>query len=245
MKYEKFHDVMDELISKGRYFDSESLKRLTFGDLMLAGIGNAGEAICMNYEIIEAEEKRRLDAVKDMTPQQVVDDIKKWDRLDDMNMVYAVLRKLADARGGFTVGNAPRWCLLNHYMHALRGNWSGGRNSVYLAKIYELIPEVEEEGAVPLGWVRAVKNNADAFDGKWTDGRVMRDGQLYLDPEVAKAFNLPTTAASGGMAKLIGARAIKQGGYRGSYEELFEEILNPDQMVDSLRTIEGVIDEDD
>jgi hypothetical protein len=93
--------------------------------------------------------------------------------------------------------------------------------------------------------VRAVKNNADAYDGHYVDGRIMRDGQLYLDPEIAKAFNIPTTAVSGGMAKLIGAKPIKQAGYRGSYEELFEEILNPDQMVDSLRKIEGAIDEDD
>lgn len=244
MKYERFHEVAEELVNRGRRFDSESLKRLRYDDLYLAGIGNAGAAICPDWSIIEAEQKRRLDAVKGMTLEQIVDDIKKWEKLDDWGMVYALLQEKAEARGKYKLAKAPKWRLLVYFMHALRGDWSGGRDSEYLAKIYELIPEVEKEGIVPLGWVRAVKNNADTYDGQYCDGRIMRDGQLYLDPEIGKQFGIPSASVSGNLAKLIGARAVTQGGYLGSYDELFQAILTPDQMVDYMRKIEGLSDED-
>lgn len=244
MKYEQFHKVAEELVNRGRRFDSESLKRLRYDDLYLAGIGNAGAAICPDWEIIEAEQKRRLDALKDLTIEEIVNDINKWEKLDDWGMVCALLQEEAEARGKYTLANAPKWILLVHYMHNLRGDWSGGRDSEYLAKIYELIPEVEKEGIVPLGWVRAVKHNADEFDGQYCDGRIMRDGQLYLDPEIAKQFGIPSASVSGNLAKLIGARPVTQGGYRGSYDELFQAIITPDQMVDYLRKVEGVDEED-
>jgi hypothetical protein len=117
-------------------------------------------------------------------------------------------------------------------MKNLRGNWSGGRSSQHLAWIYALLPEVEAEGAVPLGWCQAVKMNADQFDGEFNDGRIMRDGAMRLPEDVAKAFGLPSGEASGNIAKLMGAKSVRrEGGYRGSYEELFEIILTPEQKI--------------
>lgn len=44
---------------------------------------------------------------------------------------------------------------------------------------------------------------------------------------------------SGNVAKLIGAKPVeREGGYRGSYEELFEEILTPEQKVVFLSELE-------
>jgi hypothetical protein len=49
---------------------------------------------------------------------------------------------------------------------------------------------------------------------------------------MANALGLPSGDASGNIAKLMGAKPIRrEGGYRGSYEELFENILTPEQKV--------------
>jgi hypothetical protein len=243
MQYEQFYDVVKELETKKVHFDAESLKRISYSDLILAGVGNAGKTICEDYKLIESERQRRLDALNDMTPDDIEKDIGKWVRIDDMSMVYELLNRRVENHK-FTEADAPKWCLLTHYMKALRGDWSDGRGSFYLQEIYRLIPLVEKEGIVPLGWVRAVRNNADEFDGYMSDGRIMRDGQLYLDPEIAKAFGLEGTKASGDMAKMIGAVPVKQDGYRGSYEELFKELLTPKQKIEYLTPIEG-LDMDD
>ena len=58
----------------------------------------------------------------------------------------------------------------------------------HLAWIYVLLPEVETEGVVPLGWCHAVKMNADTFDGEFDDGRIMRDGTMRLPEDVVKAL---------------------------------------------------------
>ena len=243
MTHESFYDVVKDLETKNAHFDADSLKRISYSDLTLAGVGNAGKAICKDWKFIEAERQRRLKSLKDMTADDIENDIGKWNHVEDMSMVYDLLNRMVGDRK-FTETDVPRWCLLTHYMKALRGDWSDGRGSFYLQEIYRLIPLVEAEGIVPLGWVRAVKNNADEFDGHMSDGRIMRDGQLYLDPEIAKAFGLEGTKASGNMAKMIGAIPVKQDGYRGSYEELFKELLTPKQKIEYLTPIEGM-DTDD
>lgn len=131
-----------------------------------------------------------------------------------------------------SIKDAPKWKLLVEEMKNLRGNWSDGRNSQHLARIYALLPDVEAEGIVPLGWCQAVKMNADQFDGDINDGRIMRDGAMILPEEIAEAFGFSSVDASGNIAKLMGTKlVIREGGYRGSYEELFENILIPEQKI--------------
>lgn len=135
--------------------------------------------------------------------------------------------------------DAPKWKLLVEAMKNLRGNWSDGRDSEYLDEIYSLLPEVEAEGIVPLGWCKAAEMNADTFDGEFNDGRIMRDGAMLLPEEVVKEFNLPSINVSGDAAKMIGAKPVeRKGGYKGSYEELFEEILTPEQKIIFLSELE-------
>lgn len=227
-KYRPFYEMREELIAKGKRFDAENLKLISFRDLNMACIGNAGEAAC-NFELVEAEKRRRVDIITNMSIEEIENDKGKWEVLDDMSMYYTYYYTKASP---MSVVDAPKWKLLVEEMKNLRGSWSNGRNNEHLTWIYALLPEVEAEGIVPLGWCRAVKMNADTFDGNFNDGRIMRDGAMRLPEEMAKAFGFPSGDASGNVAKLMGAKPIKrEGGYRGSYEELFENILTPEQKI--------------
>lgn len=227
-RYREFYELRDEIVAKGKRFDKDTLKLLSFKDLTLAGVGNAGRAAC-NFELIEEEEKRRLSFLTNLSFEDVEKDKGKWKILDDINMYRAYYKlKARDIK----MSDAPKWRLLVKAMVDLRGNWSDGRNNEHLAWIYSLLPEVEVEGIVPVGWIKAVKMNADTFDGEFNDGRIMRDGMLRLPEEIAEKFGFPTTNASGNIAKLFGAKIqIREGGYRGSYKELFEDILVPENKV--------------
>jgi hypothetical protein len=227
-KYKPFYEMVEELIAKGKRFDVESLKLISFRDLNMACVGNAGEAAC-SCEIVEDERKRRVGIITDMSPEEIENDKGKWEILDDVSMYYVYYYTKASP---ISILDAPKWRLLVEEMKNLRENWSDGRNNKHLARIYTLLPDVEAEGIVPLGWCQAVKMNADTFDGEFNDGRIMRDGAMRLPEEVAKAFGLPSGDASGNIAKLIGAKPIRrEEGYRGSYEELFENILIPEQKI--------------
>ena len=227
-RYKPFYEVREELIAEGKRFDAESLKLISFRDLNLAGVGNAGKAAC-SFELIEGEIKRRVDTIINMSFEEVESDKGKWEILDDGSMYYAYYQAKASP---ISIRGAPKWKLLVEEMKNLRGSWSGGRINPHLAWIYALLPEAEAEGIVPIGWCQAVKMNADQFDGEFNDGRIMRDGAMRLPEDVAKAFGIPAGEASGNVAKLMGAKPIKrEGGYRGSYEELFENILTPEQKI--------------
>ena len=226
--YEPFYEIREELIAKGKRFDTESLRLISFRDLNMACIGNAGKAAC-SCELVEDEKKRRVNIIVGMSFEEIENDKGKWDIMDDISMYYAYYYTKASPMSVF---GAPKWKLLVEEMKNLRGSWSNGRNNEHLARIYALLPEVETEGIVPLGWCHAVKMNADTFDGEFNDGRIMRDGAMRLPEDMAKAFGLPSGDASGNVAKLMGAKPIKrEGGYRGSYEELFENILTPEQKI--------------
>lgn len=241
-RYKPFYEVREELIDKGKRFDTESLKLISFRDLNMACIGNAGKAAC-SFELVEDEKKRRVNIIVNMSFEEVESDKGKWEILDDMSMYYAYYHMKASS---VSIQYVPKWKLLVEEMKNLRGNWSDGRNNKHLARIYALLPEVEAEGIVPLGWCRAVKMNADQFDGEFNDGRIMRDGAMRLPEEMAKAFGLPSGDASGNVVKLMGAKPIKrEGGYRGSYEELFENILTPEQKIMFLSEIIEKIKYDD
>lgn len=227
-RYKPFYEVREELIAKGKRFDAESLKLISFRDLNMAGVGNAGKAVC-SFELIEKEQKRRIDNIVDISFEEIENDKGKWEILDDGSMYYEYYRAKALP---ISIKDAPKWKRLVEEMKNLRGSWIGGRGNEHLARIYALLPDVEAEGIVPLGWCQAVKMNADQFDGEFNDGRIMRDGAMRLPEEVAKAFGLPSGEASGNIAKLMGAKPIRRdGGYRGSYEELFEDILTPEQKI--------------
>lgn len=227
-KYKPFYDMVEELIAKGKIFDAESLKLISFRDLNMACVGNAGEAAC-RFELVEDEKRRRVNIIVDVSFEEIENDKGKWEILDDISMYYMYYYAKASP---MSIVGAPKWKLLVEEMKNLRGNWSDGRNNKHLARIYALLPEVEAEGIVPLGWCHAVEMNADIFDGGFNDGRIMRDGAMRLPEEVAKALGFPSGDASGNTAKLMGAKPIKrEGGYRGSYEELFENILTPEQKI--------------
>lgn len=227
-RYKPFYEITEELIAKGKRFDAESLKLISFRDLNMACVGNAGDAAC-SFDLVEDEKKRRVGIIVNMSFEDVESDKGKWEILDDISMYYAYYYTKASP---MSIQDAPKWKLLVEEMKNLRGSWSNGRNNEHLAWIYALLPEVEDEGIVPLGWCHAVKMNADTFDGHLNDGRIMRDGAMRLPEEMAKAFGFPSGDASGNVAKLMGAKPIKrEGGYRGSYEELFENILTPEQKI--------------
>ncbi len=227
-RYKPFYDIREELIAKGKRFDTESLKLISFRDLNMACIGNAGEAAC-SCDLVQIEKKRRIDTIIGISFEEVENDKGKWEILDDMSMYYAYYHTKASPTRKL---GAPKWRLLVEEMKNLRGNWSGGRNNKHLKNIYELLRLVEIEGVVPLGWCQAVKMNADQFDGEFNDGRIMRDGAMRLPETTARAFGFPSGDVSGNFAKLMGAKSIKrEGGYRGSYEELFENILTSEQKI--------------
>lgn len=227
-RYREFYELRDELITKGKRFDEETLKLLSFKNLTLAGIGNAGGAAC-DYKLTEEEEKRRLLPLIGLSFEDVEKDKGKWEILDDNTMYWAYYKLKSSP---IKMSEAPRWRLLVKAMMDLRGDWSDGRNNEHLARIYALLSEVETEGIVPVGWIKAVKMNADTFDGEFNDGRIMRDGMLRLPEEIAEKIGFPTTNVSGNFAKLLGAKVqIREGGYRGSYTELFEDILAPKDKV--------------
>lgn len=241
-RYRHFNDVVKDLITKGKKFDEESLKLIAFRDLNLACIGNAGKAAC-SIELVENEVKRRIDLVANMSFEEVEIDKGKWEILDDGSMYYGYY---AGKVKPISIRDAPRWKLLVEEMKNLRGSWNGGRSNRHLARIYALLPEVEAEGIVPLGWCKAVKMNADQFDGEFNDGRIMRDGAMIFPKEIVNELGFPSEDVSGNLAKMLGAKSIKrEGGYRGSYEELFENILTPEQKVIYLSPFIEKVDCDD
>lgn len=227
-RYEPFYELTEELIANGKRFDAETLKLVSFGDLVLASVGNAGKAACSS-KLVEDERKRRVDAIIDRSLEEVENDKGKWEILDDMSMYYAYYNAKVLP---ICIKDAPKWKRLVEAMKDLRGDWSGGRASEHLSWIYAWLPLAEVEGVVPIEWLKAVRMNADTFDGHFNDGRIMRDGAMRLPEDVAKVFGLLSGEVSGNMAKLMGAKSVRrEGGYRGSYEELFEDILTPEQKI--------------
>jgi len=226
-QYLSFDELRRELETRGEKFSEQTLGLLRYRDLFFASIGNAGDAIC-DYSLILREQERRLGEF-DKTPLKDLADC-----AEDDSMLYALFHRRANNMNLIIDWeNAEKWLQLYHSMKALRGNWSEGRDSPFLNLIYDLIPEVQKENLVPSDWADAVKDNADAFDGHFVDGRIMRDGALRASPTIEKilagANQNKTTPefVSGNLARMLGATPMhRKGGYRGSYEELFEEMLN-------------------
>jgi len=230
----EFSELRDELVAQGRKFGEEELKQLKFGDLVLAGVANAMEARC-DWKLIEAEMQRRLARFNEL-------DFDELDRatFDDETEKIAAFRALAERkREGLEITLPVR---LYKAMKALRDDWSGGRDSPHLATIYSVLEACVAANVLPNGFLLAVKDNADRFDGHFNDGRIMRDGQLLLTEELAKEFNFHKSpgdppgfvSVSGNLARVIGASPVKKGGWYGSYEELWELLLSPREKAAAL-----------
>jgi hypothetical protein len=230
--HEEFGKLRDALEKEGKKFTKAAMKRLCYGDLFLAIIGNAGEAAGQSVDQ-ETEEQERLSRFAGMD----ADALAEATFCDDHES-YAAFQRLADAMGPLPDEAASPEVLLYRNMTRLRGDWSDGRDSDYLKEIYRLVEVCKQRGELPIGWLVAVKLNADTFDGHFNDGRIMRDGGYHLPDEIVKAMGLPAEMArgcSGNLAKAAGAVPNKEGGYSGSYEELLKKALLPEQRVEFMR----------
>lgn len=188
----------------------------------------------------DAVEEERIARFKGLSPA----DLDKAVFCDDQKKVRAY-GKIAEMKGILLDEEASPEILLYRNMIRLRGDWSDGRRSRYLAEIYRLIDVCKQREDLPIGWLAAVKLNADTFDGHFNDGRIMRDGGYHLPNEMVKAMGLPAEMASGcsgDLAKMLGAVPNREGGYRGSYKELWKRILTPEQRIEFMR---AATEEDD
>jgi len=227
-----FGSLCKRLLAEGRKFTLDEMRKLCYGDLILSTIGNAGKAIGRSKDR-DAVEKERLDRFRGLSPDALA-----TATFCDDSEAYEAFQRLANDLGPLPDDEASPEILLYRNMIRLRGDWSGGRSSRYLTEIYRLIDVCKHRGELPIAWLAAVKLNADTFDGHFNDGRIMRDGGYHLPEETVKALGLPAEMArgcSGNIAKTLGAVPNKEGGYRGSYEELWERILSPEQRIEFMR----------
>ena len=119
--------------------------------------------------------------------------------------------------------------LLKVLMIDIRTDWNSPKNRIniitYLCSIIKTLPTE---------FLDAVIDNAINFDGHFIDGRVFRDGQMYLDEDIVDSLGLPEGmkyGVSGNIAKLIGAKNKKTPyKYRGTYKEIEKWCKLPDKF---------------
>ena len=106
-------------------------------------------------------------------------------------------------------------------MEDVRNSWSSP--STRIKVIMHLCETIK---SLPAELLAAILNNAREFDGYFVDGRVFRDGQLFLPEDVIDTLGLPEamkSGVSGNFAKLLGAKnKTNESKYRGTYIELEE-----------------------
>ena len=68
--FRDFFELKEELLAKGEIFSAESLRLLSYDDLIRAAIGDAGKAAC-DIELVEEERKIRLNSVSHAVADQV------------------------------------------------------------------------------------------------------------------------------------------------------------------------------
>jgi len=119
--------------------------------------------------------------------------------------------------------------LLKMLMRDIRESWSTPKGRI--KAIIHLCGTIK---TLPTQFLDAVMNNAIAFDGHFIDGRVFRDGQMYLDEEIVNSLGLPEGmkyGVSGNLAKLFGAKNKKTSyKYRGTYVEIEQWCKLPDKF---------------
>lgn len=218
-----FEKLRDSLIAAGMKFDEDSLKRVSYDDLLLAACGNAEGAIC-KLEMVNAEKKRRLD-------DHVGSPIERFrDVSDSYEMMHDLFCLRAD-RDNLWIAweTAPYWLRMYHTMSALRAAlWfglSGGaitpasdtRTASLEASLYHLlreqIPIAAKENSVPTGWIKAVEQNLDDI--------VYRKKSISLVVVGRTEFDLGSTE-----------------GFEGSTRELFSSLLTPDMQLKAAARFE-------
>jgi len=119
--------------------------------------------------------------------------------------------------------------LLKMLMKDIRGSWSTPKSRI--KAIIHLCGTIK---TLPTQFLDAVMKNAIDFDGYFVDGRIFRDGQLYLDEETVNSLGLPEEmkqGVSGNLAKLFGAKNKKtKHKYRGTYNEIEQWCKLPDKF---------------
>ena len=236
MTYERFYDVRKELEAAGKTFCSVSLKRLRFGDLMLAGFGNAGSTIC-SHELVQEEEQRRLDEALQGLVLENLDGV-EW---EDGSMRYAAYRRFAPERMNYYDGSVA--VRLYWVTTCIRGHWRDASERLDIVR--ELCTQALQEEVLPANWVLACRKLADeVFDGHFNDGRVFRDGCMIMDDEIVEALGLPeqfASGVSGNLAKMLGAKKICHRGSSGSYEDIWEHHMTPLERAEALcRKVDGI-----
>ena len=76
--------------------------------------------------------------------------------------------------------------LLELLMEDIRGNWNDPWERISI--IRSLCDEIM---TVPSALLGAIKKNADTFDGHFNDGRIFRDGQMFLPEGAVEGFGFP------------------------------------------------------
>jgi len=108
--------------------------------------------------------------------------------------------------------------LLELLMRDIRGNWNHPEDRI--KRIIQLCNEIT---FVPRVLLDAIKHNAETFDGHGNDGRIFRDGQMFLPEEIINSMGFPESmkkGVSGNMAKMFGAEPLLNRVYHGTYYEV-------------------------
>ena len=102
--FRDFFELKSELLAKGETFSPETLRLLSYDDLVRAAIGDAGQAAC-DIDLVEEERKVRLNSVshtvaEQMESQSMLEDVytrlqserskalPTWDALDPWAQIY-------------------------------------------------------------------------------------------------------------------------------------------------------------
>lgn len=184
-QYTDFYTMCEELEKIGKHFDKDSMKKLTYRDLFLACIGNAGKAICLDKPFgttADEIQEERLDAVDKYSLEEIVADNHVWEIVDDEHMWHDAIKRRVGTET-FKMWTAPKWRILVLFMHQLRGDWSEGTSSPYFEGIKSIIPDVEKEGLVPQSWINDVKKSCERFVEE-VDGRAFRGAYDELFGEI-------------------------------------------------------------
>lgn len=218
-----FEELRDLLISEGKRFDRDSLRRLSYDALLFASIRNAESAIC-GVELTNNERKRRL-------RNCINNPIDKLRNVSESDfMAYDLFCFKADM-DGLCVDwqTAPQWLQLYHTMNAfyrlpiemmfkdkaiIPGKWEDIETTLY-PLLQEQVKEVANEGIMPTGWTSAVQQNLNDYIGN---------------------RRIPSSILIRGRAKL-GLESVE--GYEGATEELFHKILSPSMQLQAATRFEN------
>lgn len=115
--------------------------------------------------------------------------------------------------------------LLAMTMESIRGSWNDPEERLFI--INTLCNSIKE---LPIEYLNAVKHNASEFDGEYIDGRIFRDGSR-------------SSGLSGNLAYMItGDDRVNQGGFYGTYNELWDMLKNILNLEDIKKMVACVLE---